>query len=238
MSPNKIEHRGEDSDQTMIDDMHDHDDERGQRVIYDHEGNRVQLNEKPTASPAQPQEVPPSPPIGAASEDDGQGEPPLEPDPNTKGGEGADRDFSDQADTDERKVDFDEAGNLAQDDFEDDDATQPGMVFGDLDFKQDEPEAAVVTSDPPDRTPEEQAFSSWLHSYPIHEGEREFEHMKTLGVEDTHQPEDEDDDEESAPPDLRSQGEVVAPDGRGQDFSYLDDWGGGGEGQPPVPKGR
>jgi len=238
MKPEK--HSGESSDQTMIDDMHDHDAEHGNRVIYDLKGNRVSPGEKPVAPPAPPDTGPSEPPSGEPDEE--QGEPVPEPNPKGRGGEGLDRDFTDQIDQDPRKVDFDEAGNLAQDDFEDDDGpTQPGQVLGDLDFQQDEPETPVVSSDPPDRTPEEQAFSSWMHSYPTHEGDREFEYMKTLGVEDVHQPEDEDDDGEGTPSDLRPQSEVAAPEPRGRDLSYLDDWGQDEEGDgggAPVPKGR
>lgn len=218
---------GDFSHEGLVHAMHDHDDENDGWVRYDAKGKRVQ---------GKPETRPPAPEPAPADEEGDADSEPTSPDrmPTKKDGLGSDKELVEDADNDPHRVDYDGDGELVQSTFDDEDQ-KPGEVFGD--YQAEEAPVSVVSSNPPDRTPDEQEFSTWMHAYPIHEGDHQFEWMKQLGVEDVHQPDpSEDEDEQDATAaDQGSEGGEVPQSGGSQpeDFSYLDQFDGGGKQRTP-----
>jgi hypothetical protein len=94
---------------------------------------------------------------------------------------------------------------------------------------EDQPEqhVHVVTSNPPDQFEDERSFNHWLHSHPLHEGEHNWRGAQMMGFGATHQPQDEDEDEQdSEPVDHGQESQVSAGvvDEKPVDYSYLHGW--------------
>lgn len=97
---------------------------------------------------------------------------------------------------------------------------------------EEEGVTAQVSSNPPDRTESEDAFSQWLHSHPIHETDQEWDQM-TLGQGKLYTPQFEDGDEaedaedESQSDNSGQKGSEPAKQGgeEPEDYSYLNEWG-------------
>lgn len=59
----------------------------------------------------------------------------------------------------------------------------------DNDFDDDIPIVHQVVSNPHDRSPDEEDFSHWLHTHPLHEGEHDWNVARAIhGIKDTHKP--------------------------------------------------
>jgi len=91
-----------------------------------------------------------------------------------------------------------------------------------------------VSSNPPPRTENEEAFSQWLHHHPVHETDHEWDQM-TLGQGKMHTPQSEEDDVEDenaiAESDNQGQQDSGSDQSSGEsgkepeDYSYVNEWG-------------
>lgn len=103
-------------------------------------------------------------------------------------------------------------------------------------IKDDDEHLTVqVSSDPPPRTENEEAFSQWLHHHPVHETDHEWE-QATLGQGKMHTPQSEEDDieDENATAESDNQGQQDSEsgqssrdesEGKPEDYSYVNEWG-------------